>query len=58
VGIIKRPNDGASAAAHLRPVFILAENAKPYSWLRIRRLGRQPQARVGLFIIGFNYGIQ
>jgi hypothetical protein len=41
------PNDGASAAAHLRPALILAENGKPHFWIRTRRLGGQLQARVG-----------
>jgi hypothetical protein len=41
------PNDGASAAALLRPTIILAENTKPHLWIRTRRLGGQLQARVG-----------
>jgi hypothetical protein len=41
------PNDGASAAAYLRVTLILAENAKPHSLIRNRRLGGQLQARVG-----------
>jgi hypothetical protein len=46
------PNDGASAAAHLRPTPILAENVKPHFWIRTRRLGGQLQARVGhLFLL-------
>jgi len=41
------PNDGASAAAHLRPTLILAENTSSHFQIRIRRLGGQLQARVG-----------
>jgi hypothetical protein len=41
------PNDGASAAARLRPTFIFAENTKPNFSIRTRRLGGQLQARVG-----------
>jgi len=54
------PNDGASAAAHLRPAFILAENTKPHFPIRTRRLGGQLQARVGpiLFYFLFNPNIK
>jgi hypothetical protein len=47
--LIYSPNDGASAAARLRPALILAENGKPHFWIRTRRLGGQLQARVGRF---------
>jgi len=36
-----RPNDCASAAAHLRPTFILAENTEPHPQIRTWRLGGQ-----------------
>jgi hypothetical protein len=45
--VLQLPNDGASAAAHLRPTFILADNAKTHFQIRTRRLGGQLQARVG-----------
>jgi len=45
--VLQLPNDGASAAAHLRPALILAENEKPHFQIRTRRLGGQLQARVG-----------
>ncbi len=44
------PNDGASAAAHLRPTLILPESAKAHLQIRTRRLGGQLQARVGRFL--------
>jgi hypothetical protein len=47
------PNDGASAAAHLRYALILAEKTKLHFLIRTRRLGGQPQARVGLLSIYF-----
>jgi len=49
----RAPNDGASAAAHLRPAFILSENGKPHFSIRTRRLGGQLQARVGLRLFTF-----
>jgi len=44
---LRPPNDGASAAAHLRPALILAEYAKPHLWIHTRRFFGQLQARVG-----------
>jgi hypothetical protein len=49
---IQKPNDCASAAAHLSPALILAENTKPHSLIRTRRLGGQLQARVGPILLG------